>query len=508
PNAWDTASKEYYLGWYQVPQALTVCGKVTLDSSVFLSSKFRCEADAEGCYIDVYSSHSIEECLDWIETQKNEHHIVTVAGFTNTISLRFQSPECGTCAGTHRGTCPFDEYLRNHFAKPLPNELINHILENLYFDKATLKKCALVGKAWAHASQRGLFETIVLYDRMKTKLERLLAIFDENPYLASVVRCLTVNFCSEDASPWAAQVIQRLSKVKHVLLDSCAQNMLSDFPLLREALYDIFSIPSLTRVTIEHCRFSNFVELASLLSHATYLKVLAVESMYCADTDLPLSSDLIPNLPPRSIKLDEFVVTTSAFMSLIPWFKQETCPFDVQDLQFLHARLASTPRLRVSADFLVQRAGHSLTKLELEYQYGIEECGFHLGHLPNLDSFMLDNHQSTDRANDIIPWMQSFFKPLNLDGHPLRHFTLIILVPSANSAQWESECDQYAILDILFAKPVFESLAMVNIVLKGDDVSSAFEEALEEKLSLLKGSGKLLLRQSQYRAFFDYTSRR
>ncbi|KAE9382767.1 hypothetical protein BT96DRAFT_1010062 [Gymnopus androsaceus JB14] len=111
--------------------------------------------------------------------------------------------------------------------------------------------------------------------------------------------------------------------------------MLPDFPLLREALYDIFSIPSLTRVTIQRFHFSNFVELASLLSHATYLKVLAVESIYCADTDLPLSLDLITNRPPRSIKLNEFVVTTSAFMSLIPWFKQETCPFNVQDLNNL-----------------------------------------------------------------------------------------------------------------------------------------------------------------------------
>ncbi|KAE9400938.1 hypothetical protein BT96DRAFT_619575 [Gymnopus androsaceus JB14] len=245
--------------------------------------------------------------------------------------------------------------------EPLANELIDSILEFLYFDKAALKKCALVGKAWVRASQQGLFETIVLkfsersiYARVyassnhgpiKTKLEQLIAMFDEKPYLASYVCSLEVvhyrpeDFFSQEATPLAAQVIQRLSKVKHVLLYHCEKVILSDFSILREALYDLFNLPSLTRVTVQECRFGTFAEVASLLSHATHLKALTIDSLGCFDTDLPTSSDLMPNLPPKSIKLDEFVVTAGAF-SLTPWFEQESCPFQVQDLHFFRTRLS------------------------------------------------------------------------------------------------------------------------------------------------------------------------
>ncbi|KAE9383252.1 hypothetical protein BT96DRAFT_1038263 [Gymnopus androsaceus JB14] len=272
--------------------------------------------------------------------------------------------------------------------EPLPNELIDHVLENLYSDKATLKKCALVGRAWVRASQRGLFETIVfdfiidnrhLNSNCQTKWEWLAAIFDERPHLASYVRLLKLEnlypeTLSQKAIAWAPQVIRRLSKMNHILLDGCDGNMLSKSSLLGEALYGILNIPSLTRVTIRSCYFRNFVDLASLLSHAIYLKALTVDAVrFFGDTDPPTTSDLIPNLPPRSIKLDEFVASTG-IECLTPWFQQESCPIEVEGLQCLHICL-SFPRptgptlICQSAASIVQHAGRSLTKLELRYRY-------------------------------------------------------------------------------------------------------------------------------------------
>ncbi|KAE9393792.1 hypothetical protein BT96DRAFT_999153 [Gymnopus androsaceus JB14] len=367
--------------------------------------------------------------------------------------------------------------------EPLANELIDNILEFLYSDKASLKNCALVGKAWVCASQQGLFETIVFkflkrtlyalthassnHGPIKPKLERFIAMFDEKPYLASYVRSLeVVHFRPDDlsskleeAAPLASQVIHRLSYVEHILLYDCEKNMLSEFPVLREALYDIFNLPSLTRVTIQHCRFGTFIELASLLSHATHLKVLTIGSVGCFDRNLPSTSDLMSNVPPRSIKLEEFAVTASGFFNFIPWFEQESCPFQVQDLQFLRMRLSAS--LRTSPHILVRLVGHGLTKLELQYEYGVEEIHFHLGHLPNLESFTLDN-QYYDRTENIVSWFRSFFGPV-LNPHPLCHSTLIIAHLLSDAAQWESDCDQFAILDMLFAKPVFSSMETVNI---------------------------------------------
>ncbi|KAE9396102.1 hypothetical protein BT96DRAFT_997026 [Gymnopus androsaceus JB14] len=196
--------------------------------------------------------------------------------------------------------------------------------------------------------------------------------------------------------------------MNHMLLYKCDGNMLSKSSLLEEALYGILNTPSLTRVTIRLCYFRNFVDLASssLLSHAIYLKALTVDAVrFFGNTNPPTTSDLIPNLPPRSIKLDEFVASTG-IECLTPWFQQESCP------------------------------------IEVEVTY------------PN----------TPIHSSDAVP------------------------------SPMESECDQYGIIDVLFAKLVFSSLEMVNITLKGtQQIPSGltFVEALHEKLPFLKGSDKL-----------------
>ncbi|KAE9383254.1 hypothetical protein BT96DRAFT_1027302 [Gymnopus androsaceus JB14] len=111
---------------------------------------------------------------------------------------------------------------------------------------------------------------------------------------------------------------------------------------------------------------------------------------------------------------------------------------------------------------------------------------------------MLDIHLIEAEKDIVIPWIRSFIEPaLNRDGstHPLRRFTLVMEpIHSSNTVpgRMESECDQYGILDVLFANPVFSSLEMVNIALKGTkQIPSGFVETLEAKLPFLKDSYKL-----------------
>ena len=83
----------------------------------------------------------------------------------------------------------------------------------------------------------------------------------------------------------------------------------------------------------------------------------------------------------------------------------------------------------------------------------------------------------------------------NWNTHPLRHFTLVIAIDSYeyDTAQWELEWDQYAVLDQLFANSVFASLEMVNIVVKRSNLQKLIipTELLGWKLPFLKGSWKL-----------------
>ncbi|KAE9399786.1 hypothetical protein BT96DRAFT_678623 [Gymnopus androsaceus JB14] len=119
----------------------------------------------------------------------------------------------------------------------------------------------------------------------------------------------------------------------------------------------------------------------------------------------------------------------------------------------------------------------STKPIEMQYRNRLGDSNLiHLGHMPNLDSFVLEIWNSPDRSYIIIPWIRSFYEPLpKQDGHrhPLRHFTLVIigefLVPETDTAHLESEWERYAVLDRLFAEPVLASLEMVNIALRGPD---------------------------------------
>ncbi|KAE9399783.1 hypothetical protein BT96DRAFT_678603 [Gymnopus androsaceus JB14] len=104
--------------------------------------------------------------------------------------------------------------------------------------------------------------------------------------------------------------------------------------------------------------------------------------------------------------------------------------------------------------------------------------------MPKLDSFVSDICDSRAGTDILIPWIRSFFEPLlKLDGHthPLRHFNLVVSIHSY-------ETDQYAVLDRLFAEPVFAPLEMVSIVAKGSNLQKLFIpiELLGHKLPFRK----------------------
>ncbi|KAE9388975.1 hypothetical protein BT96DRAFT_1025231 [Gymnopus androsaceus JB14] len=351
----------------------------------------------------------------------------------------------------------------------LPNELIDCILDNLSCNKIALSNCSLVEKAWVLPSQRRIFEKLGLNGHADSlvKTERLIAIFDEKPHLASSVRLLNLWSFNNVEGPEkemlhariAEGVIQRLSKVETIELDYVYWPIL--YPLLRTALSDAFQAHSLTRIAITGCSFHTFADLASLLSHATYLKALTIRLLNCGRRNEPTASDFAI---PRSIKLDEFA--TDDTDTFTPWFKEELCPIAIRYLRFLRMRIfgRNPTTIYQSVAFIVRHAGFSLTKLELEYQNGLGDSGLiHLGHIPNLDSFVLDICKSRAGTDILIPWIRSFFEPLlNLDGHthPLRHFTLVINIDfdESDPDQWEWEWDQYAVLNRLFAQPVFAPL--------------------------------------------------
>lgn len=267
----------------------------------------------------------------------------------------------------------------------LPNELIDYILDKLYFDTATLLKCALVARAWVYSSQRGIFREIRLDpqfdeeprvdDYLKIS-ESLAAIFAKTPRLASYVRLLELqNFTKPNfqAKPELlnafVSIVQHLSDVKQLELFDVNWKFLS--PSLRSALTGLIRANSLTGITLLFFSIPTFAELVSLLGENTYLKVLET-NVTCDVWDVPDSSTFESDMdrtvatnPPRSIRLDRLQFHgQTQISSFLTWFRQDLCPFEVKNLQLLHLGSSISSDLAVQ---VLQYVGGNLSGLMLAF---------------------------------------------------------------------------------------------------------------------------------------------
>ncbi|KAE9402565.1 hypothetical protein BT96DRAFT_918090 [Gymnopus androsaceus JB14] len=400
----------------------------------------------------------------------------------------------------------------------VPNELVECILDNLYFDKNTLLSCALVANAWVTPSQRGIFRLITLkpphseYGNNFSVLFRaylktnslLIASFNEKPYLASYVRALelihfpTVLQPTPNVSPlWKAlctsttRVIRHLSNVESILFKEFHWHSITISPLLEEALVNILKAPSLTRIFLHD--FLSTSDLTSLLAYPAHLKALKVEWAKYPQVEPTL--DNTTKAAPQSIQLDQLLLQIEqkpfhTFDDLVDWFQHKACPFDLRhlrSLQIYHSRLDHH-----RAAYLLQQAGGNLRELELQGLYPNEKPldVLHLGYTSKLHTLKLSRVFQTELYSP-IPWIHSLFQPfLDSDRNicSLRHLTVELYT----NPQAIPQLDQWALFDALLEKPQFSSLEVVNIMIVGMAIMpSSVTESLSEKLLFLNQSGKL-----------------
>lgn len=278
----------------------------------------------------------------------------------------------------------------------LPGELVDCILDNLdpSIDKSTLLNCALVGKRWVGASQRGIFQNISLQIPVALMIwgdppapqdtrdgvngflvlnAQLVASFEAKPDLASYVRCLELQGFDNGIlthggwDEWdtlcdsATRVLRRLSNFKKIsLVWSCWDHLA---PTLKAALIGIFT-PLLTEISLNVFDMRAFADLVSLLNHLTHLEVLMVLDLSCRDWDMSIHTDII-NPPPGSIQLRKLVLDNPDFMS---WFLQGSRPFGLDKLQSLQTSRNAIAGHQIAS--MLQQIGGSLVKLKLESPHG------------------------------------------------------------------------------------------------------------------------------------------
>ncbi|KAJ3781986.1 hypothetical protein GGU10DRAFT_319342 [Lentinula aff. detonsa] len=394
---------------------------------------------------------------------------------------------------------------------PVPREIVDCILDNLYLDKATLLSCALVGKAWGLSAQRGIFQHITLelpimqheeFDELarayNKRNEQLIGFFERKPYLASHVQTFELKQFGKLSRNGSrdkkeilyvstTQVVERLCNVQSLLLSRGNWDSLS--PQLREALKHLFSAPSLSRISISLFAISSFNEFASLLSQVSHLRMLKLHFLYCNNWDVPTSSQ---NHPPRSIQLDQLLylhsVNTRAFAA---WFQQDSCPLEVRNLRTLQIYSKLTDYEGTAP--MLQSIGANLQRLELELQgpHGSQDSTLvHLGFTPNLSSITLANVQQTDIYSP-IPWIVCLFEP-NQNYDRLRQLTINLYTDHVNILETH-RWDEWTTVDRLLAERRFASLETVKIELLGSPIlaSCDVKEVLTGKMPFLRSSGKL-----------------
>ncbi|KAE9388007.1 hypothetical protein BT96DRAFT_1025621 [Gymnopus androsaceus JB14] len=303
----------------------------------------------------------------------------------------------------------------------LPNELVDCILDNLVFDIATLLSCALVERAWVQSSQRGIFRHIILelpsarHENFSTLVNsyltgRLDALFIEKPHLASYVQSVQLRGFAGENQPEA-------------FIPTCRQ-LGHPVAFAKTALTAVFRAPSLTQISLARFDISAFAELASLLSYSVHLKVLdaSVVSEHW-DVPNPLIVDIAAGTTsqPRSIHLHELMLSRHIHPLTI-WFRKESCPFEVRNLQVL--RLSGVEFSQMID--LVQYVGENLSELQImSLQLG--DLNNYFEHTPNLRILHLGNLWQTDSYIP-VPIIQALFGRFsNQDSKfPIQHLAIVL----------------------------------------------------------------------------------
>ncbi|KAE9402208.1 hypothetical protein BT96DRAFT_1017773 [Gymnopus androsaceus JB14] len=360
--------------------------------------------------------------------------------------------------------------------EPLPNELLECILNHLYLPRQTYSFQLLCPPNSMDEAER--------YQDFLDANDRLLALFDSNPRLATYVRSLEINDFRYATLPLhmsTAGIVQRLynlneisfSLIRWTWLPLWLKNLL----MLSKRLH----LPDLRSGCSSLMNSVNWCLCCAKRKHLKSLEVIDISTALLSGglATSPLHCRLGPDRLPE-------------------WLLEDSCPFEVGRLQSLRIQHDQHDHPRIAS--LLQQAGASLGELELQdlYQRTIRQPSnvVHLGYIPNLHTLKLVNLHQSDTYTP-VPWILSLFEPLlNGNQSPPRH--LVIELSSEHddpvaTPQWE----HWVAFDAFFARAEFALLETVDIIMTSrvngipGDVPSNVADLLSRRLGILKESGKL-----------------
>ncbi|KAK0488614.1 hypothetical protein IW261DRAFT_1440535 [Armillaria novae-zelandiae] len=182
---------------------------------------------------------------------------------------------------------------------PLPQELIDNIIDHLHNDNISLLNCALVCRAWLSTSRLHLFAKIHLHVPLpfidaplaSRKFSRLLRLLYKHTELISYIHELQIHFECGGPNPesgfFAADaddmllpsLLTTFTHVRHFELSSnLGASWDSLPPRVLHAIDAVVRQPSITYVRLSSWVFDSWKTIASLFRHSQNLRGLALRS--------------------------------------------------------------------------------------------------------------------------------------------------------------------------------------------------------------------------------------
>jgi len=242
--------------------------------------------------------------------------------------------------------------------------------------------------------------------------------------------------------------------------------------------------------------------MASLLSHATHLKVLHSDNWENWDpVDSVTMSEIEGIGAPRSIQLDRLQFTSTYWGGFFgpntnvehysAWFEQERCLFDIRNLQSLQIGINSFALVK-----LLQLTGNNLRELDVWDVFSEitknSADAVPLIYTTNLRKLTL--HFIETDLHSALPWIQGILKPLLNYGSvfPLQH--MAIYFSGLSILKDDAELlNHLGALDRLLSNAEFARLESMKIVIGVISSTRGVKELFRKALSYLEGSGKLTI---------------
>ncbi|KAF8213782.1 hypothetical protein K438DRAFT_1957128 [Mycena galopus ATCC 62051] len=348
----------------------------------------------------------------------------------------------------------------------LPNELTDHVIQDLHSEPETLANCALVCRSWVPASQRIIFEKLSIHERNCTEIIEHLT--SATPSIAGYVKRLNV-YLWGDLRKIINRSTANLTPLLHLLLPH-----ISHFTHVTESPGCRFPFPQPT-----HCTLSEFEELADLvdlvssfqqLAHLTAdeLDIAEASHEYSNEDQEPYDGSKTPPPQLKAVKYRSGNMFASGGGPFLRWLAAGP-----QALTALYLALDAEAGDVPAGVELIGAAGDNLRTLSVTFsdQWQFWD-GFVLSTNPSLRS--IEFSRVSDFGESLLDILGSVVSPVE-------QLTL--------GGIQEMEIEWPGLIDVLMS-PTFASLVRVNLVTWSseksaeelrDDISSKYPDFFTAK---------------------------